>query len=50
MRPFPQSGIDKMKEWLIDKSWEEVFEAQSAHEKADIFHNVLIAKLDASHN
>ena len=34
VRPFPQSGVDKMKNWFIDKEWNEVHEAKSAHEKA----------------
>ena len=46
VRPFPQSGFDKMKEWLVDKSWEEVFEAKSAHEKAESFQDILVKKLD----
>ena len=42
VRPFPQSG----KDWFIDQTWEEVYSAESAHEKASIFQKMLIAKLD----
>ena len=37
VRHFPQSGILKMKDWFIDQTWEEVYCAESAHEKASIF-------------
>ena len=44
VRPFPQSGIEKMKEWFVDKTWEEVTEAETAHEKASNFPNLLLEK------
>ena len=46
VRPFPESGIKKMQEWLADETWKEVLEAESAHVKAATFQNVLINKLD----
>ena len=46
VRPFPQSGMLKMKDWFIDQNWEEVYSAESAHEKASIFQKMLLAKLD----
>ena len=46
VRPFPESGIIKMKDWFIDQSWEEVYQAQSAHDKAQIFQDLLTKKLD----
>ena len=46
IRPFPQSGILKMKNWLIDYQWDEVYSAESAHDKAKIFQNILLEKLD----
>ena len=46
VRPFPKSGLDKMKNWFIDETWEEVHEAKSAHQKAAIFQNILLKKLD----
>ena len=35
-----------MKEWFIDQTWEPVYKAESAHEKAQVFQNMLISKLD----
>ena len=46
VRPMPQSGIEKMRAWFIDKTWEEVYETESAHKKAEIFQEILIQKLD----
>ena len=37
VRPIPHSGVEKMKTWFIDKTWDEVYSAESAHEKAEIF-------------
>ena len=42
VRPFPRSGMEKMKNWFIDQSWEEVYQAETAHEKAKIFQNILL--------
>ena len=46
IRPFPQSGIVKLKDWIIDQTWEKVYNAQSAHDKAQIFQNILVDKLN----
>ena len=46
VRPFPQSGYKKFKDWLIDESWEPVFKAESAHEKAKIFQTLLVNKVN----
>ena len=46
IRPFPESGMVKMKKWMIDEQWEQVYQAESAHKKAEIFHQMLIKKLD----
>ena len=46
VRPLPLSGINKMKEWFIDQTWNEVFKEESAHKKADLFQNMLIKALD----
>ena len=46
VRPFPESGMVKMKKWMIDEQWEQVYQAESAHKKAEIFHQMLIKKLD----
>ena len=41
VRPFPESGLDSMKEWFIDQTWDQVFKAESAHQKAEIFQQIL---------
>jgi hypothetical protein len=46
VRPFPHSGISKMREWFIDQRWEQVYEAVTAHEKADVFQKMLVSKMD----
>ena len=46
VRPFPQSGILKFKEWLIGQTWEAVFGAKSAHDKAEIFQKMLVDKMN----
>ena len=46
VRPFPQSGFFKMKEWFVDQSWERVHQAETAHEKAAIFQQMLLLTLD----
>ena len=46
VRPIPESGILKMKEWFVDQSWKEVYEAESAHVKADVFQKILLKALD----
>ena len=44
-RPFPESGLLKMKEWFIEENWTDVFEAKDTHEKAEVFQNKLLEKL-----
>ena len=46
MRPLPQSDIEKMRNWFIDQTWEDIFNQESAHLKAEIFQNVLLQKLE----
>jgi hypothetical protein len=41
VRPFTQSGFVKMKEWLIDQTWDKVSNTESSHEKASIFQQML---------
>ena len=36
-RPMPQSGIEMFQNWLINETWEDVYQSESAHEKASIF-------------
>ena len=46
VRPFPKSGMLKMKDWFIEQTWEEVFKAEAAHDKANIFQSMLLKILD----
>ena len=46
VRPIPQSGINQMREWLIDEAWEGVYSAVTAHEKASIFQNIILQKYE----
>ena len=46
VRPFPLSGIQKMKEWFVDQSWENVYCAETAHEKAAVFQQMLLQALE----
>ena len=46
VRPFPESGIKKMRNWFIGQSWEDIFEAETAHEKAEKFQYILLKALD----
>ena len=45
-RPFPGSGFEKMTVWMREQTWTEVFQCESAHDKAETFQNMLIEKLD----
>ena len=47
VRPMPESGMTKMKNWFIDQTWEKVYKAETAHEKASIFQNMLMEALDS---
>ena len=46
VRPFPQSGLDKLREWFIDQTWEDIYKAESAHDKAEMFQKILVDKID----
>ena len=35
-----------MRNWFIDQSWDEVYEAESAHEKAAVFQRMLLKALN----
>ena len=34
-----------MKDWFIDQTWSQVYEATSAHEKANIFQELLLREV-----
>ena len=46
VRPFPQSGFNQLTEWFIDQTWDQAYNAQSAHEKAEIFQKLFIEQLN----
>ena len=46
VRPIPKSGIKKIEKWFIDQSWDTVYEAEDANEKAKNLQNILIAALE----
>ena len=46
VRPMPESGILKMRTWLMEESWDKVYNAESAHTKAEIFQQTLLDKVD----
>ena len=37
VRPFPESGLNKFKDWIMDENWDTVYEAETAYEKAKVF-------------
>ena len=43
---MPESGTQKMKNWFVDQSWDDVYQAESAHEKAALFQETLLKALD----
>ena len=45
-RPITQSGIDKMRSWLMDENWKNVYEAETSHLKAEHFQNTLMDKFN----
>ena len=45
-RPFPESGILKMRDWFMEQSWQGVYQTESAHDKAKVFQDILVKKLD----
>ena len=47
VRPITQSGIDKMRSWLMEETFENVYKAETAHEKAAIFQEMLMTKFES---
>jgi hypothetical protein len=45
-RPLPQSGIQKMGQWIQKQTWQEIFECSNAHEMADKFQTLLFDSMD----
>ena len=46
VRPFTDSGMEKMRNWFMEQSWDQVFKEESANEKANIFQQLLLKALD----
>ena len=46
VRPLPESGMERMKELFINESWEKICAAETAHEKAAKFQNILLDVLN----
>ena len=45
-RPFPDSGIREMGQWIQAQSWKEIYRLSSAHDKAEKFENMLMEKVE----
>ena len=45
-RPLPQSGIHLMGQWITSHDFTEVYDAITAHEKAEIIQQLLITQLN----
>ena len=46
VRPISASGVNEMKNWLMDQTWENVYTAETAHEKARNFQETLIGQFE----
>jgi hypothetical protein len=45
-RPLPSTGIQKMGEWIAIQDWQEVYDGKTAHDKAELFQQMLLQKMD----
>ena len=45
-RPLPESGMLAFKQWLQYENWLEVYQLETAHQKAEYLHKTLIEKMD----
>ena len=45
-RPYTRSGLDKMKNWFMERTWDQVFQAETANEKANICQQLLLKALN----
>ena len=45
-RPFTDSGLQSFGKWIKEQNWETVFEATTAHEKAEILQTLLLENLN----
>ena len=46
IRPMKELGLKAMRDWLMKEKWGEVFAAETADEKAQIFQKTILDKLD----
>ena len=46
VRQITQSGIEKMRSWMMDETWDQVYSSESSHDKASVFQNMLLKKYD----
>ena len=46
VRLLPESGLEQFGDWLKTESWEKVFNAKTAHDKARNLQNLLMENLD----
>ena len=45
-RPLPESGMLAFKLWLQNEPWNELYQSDTAHRKAELFYSKLLKKLD----
>ena len=45
-RPLPESGLLSFKQWLDGETWQQLYQMESAHEKAEYLHTRLLEQLD----
>ena len=46
VQALPESGIDKMGQWIQKQDWKQIYECSDAHKKAEVLHKMLIDALD----
>ena len=46
VRPLPQSGLDKLSEWMRGQDWSEVITETNVDKKAEILQNILLEKIN----
>lgn len=45
-RPITHSGMKEMQNWIIQQTWDNVFQTEDTHNKAQIFQDTLITKYE----
>ena len=45
-RPLPESGMLMFKQWLFGEAWQQLYQMETAHEKAEYLQQTLLDKLD----